>query len=363
MLISCVDNDNTKHTAVVTQGDNLIEYANNISVFHYKSGYYINIQNSWSDDYDEYYLYPDSLELPKELLPKHVIRTPVKKVIAYSSTQWSVFQKLGEISRIKGILESSYTNNAEIKRLISENKIYDVGTESCLNTEKVIDIQPDMIIYSPYQKNQQKTIEGLSGATVFPFADFLENHPLGRAEWLKIIGYLTCREKDTDSWFDNIVTNYESIKSLCKKIAEKPTIFSDLPFEGQWYIPGGNSYIAKIFEDASAEYIFNDNESTGSKPVDAETVLSKACNADYWRIMNSTNIAYSYNRLSLENELFTCFKAFKEKKIIICDVRNSAYFEKSQYEPDFVLKDFAYIFHPELFEENYEPHYFYLLND
>jgi len=364
MMYSCEYDSPTKETAFIQQEGNLMEYAQNINVYHYESGYYVITHNTWGDkETKEFYLFPDSLELPDKLKSKNVIRTPIRKTIAYSSTQWSVFQQLGEISRVKGILESNYTDNAEIKTLMSENKISDIGTESNINIEKVIDIQPDLILYTPYQTIQQKSIEGLTGAAMFPFADYLEHHPLGRAEWLKIIGYLTCREKDTDQWFDEIATNYESIKSRCKNADEKPTVFSDLPFDGQWYIPGGGSYIAKIFEDSGAEYIFKDNNSAGSKPVDAETVIAKANNADYWRIMNSTDTPYSYKRLSIENELFTNFKAFKGKKIIVCDVRESAYFEKSQYEPDLLLEDFARIFHPELFEENYEPHYFHLLNE
>ena len=364
-LFSCENySDGTKQVSDVETG-NLMKYTSYIDVVGYKSGYYVNISNPWnSNSLGDFYLYPDSLELPTELKNKAVIRTPVQSVIAYSSTQWSVFLEIGEISRVKGILESNYTDNLEIKRLLAEKKIEDVGIETSLKTEIVINLKPDVILYTPYSTVPKTEIGELTGAVMFPFADYLENHPLGRAEWLKVIGFLTCREKDTEKWFDDIVTRYESLKKLCQNVGKRPTVFSDLPFEGQWYLPGGSSYIAQIFHDAGADYIWQDNNSTASLPVDAETVLSKARDADFWRVMNSTDHKFTYKGLAAENELYTYFKAYKDRHIIVCDIRKSGYFEKSEYEPDLLLKDFVLAFHPEVLEnEVYTPKYFYVLKD
>lgn len=365
VLFSCTDNPQNAKINSSLNNDNLMEYTSYIDVTNYKSGYYVNVSCPWNDkSLGEFYLYPDTLELPNELENEIVIRTPVKSVIAYSSTQWSVFLELDEIERVKGILESNYTDNVVIKRLLAEKKIEDVGIETSLKTEIAINLHPDVILYTPYSTVPKTEIGDLTGAVMFPFADYLENHPLGRAEWLKLIGYLTCREKDTDKWFNDIVTRYESLKNICQNVEKRPTVFSDLPFEGQWYLPGGASYIAQIFHDAGADYIWKDNNSTASLPVDAETVLSKARDADFWRIMNSTNTKYSYERLAVENELYTYFKAYKNRNILVCDIRESGYFEKSEYEPDILLKDFVYAFHPEMLEnEDYIPKYFYRLKN
>lgn len=364
ILFSCGGPSNKDQNATLAKSENLMEYTSYIDITNYKSGYYINVSCPWNaKSLGEFYLYPDTLQLPDELETKSVIRTPVKNVIAYSSTQWSVFLELGEISRVKGILESNYTDNPEIKRLLAEKKIEDVGIETSLKTEIAINLHPDVILYTPYSTVPKTEIGDLTGAVMFPFADYLENHPLGRAEWLKLIGYLTCREKDTDQWFNDIVTRYDSLKYICQNVENRPTVFSDLPFEGQWYLPGGASYIAQIFHDAGADYIWKDNNSTASLPVDAETVLSKARDADFWRIMNSTNTEYSYNRLAVENELYTYFKAYQNRNILVCDIRRSGYFEKSEYEPDLLLKDFVFAFHPELVETDYQPHYFYKLTN
>ena len=342
-----------------------MQYASYINVTKYNSGYYINITNPWNEkSLGEYYLYPDTIQVPEELAGKTVIRTPVKRSVTYSSTQWSVFLELGEMDRVKGILETEYTDNPEVKRLLAEGKVQDVGNETNLKTEIVINMHPDIILYTPYSTVPKTEIGQLTGAVMFPFADYLENHPLGRAEWLKVIGYLTCREQDTDEWFNGIVSRYNSMKSIYENIENRPTVFSDLPFEGQWYLPGGNSYIAQIFHDAGADYIWKDNTSTASLPVDAETVLSKARDADFWRVMNSTGHNITYASLAAENELFTYFKAYQNRNILVCDIRQSGYFEKSEYEPDILLKDMVFAFHPEMMSnEDYCPKYFYRLKD
>lgn len=361
ILSSCSDiNNNNVNYDNTNDSLNLVHYARNFKIYPYDSGYKLVITNNFSSS-KEFFLFNDSVEIPEELTEKQVIKTPINSAIAFSSTQWSVFQKLNELDRVKGILESNYTKNEEILSLVSEGKILDVGMSTNVNTEKIIHLHADLILYTPYPSTDYSNLEELCGATMMPFPDYLESHPLGRAEWLKVVGLLCGREKETNQWFDSIASRYETLKEITSELRDKPSVFSDLPFENQWYVPGGNSYIAKIFSDAGGEYIWNDNESTGSLHIDAESVLLKAQQADFWRVINSYDEPFTYERLEKENELYPLFKAFKEKKILVCNARESGYFEQSQYEPDILLADFIYHFHPDLLKNewtNYTPKYF-----
>ena len=339
---------------------NLVSYAQNFKIYSIESGFRLIIKDGFGSD-KEFYIFNDTIAIPDEFSDKQIIRTPVRSAITFSSTQWSVFQKLGEINRVKGVLESNYTKNEEILRLVAEGKITDVGMSTNVNAEKLINLQPNLILYTPYPGIDYSHLGQLSGATMLSFPDYLESHPLGRAEWMKVVGLLCGKEDVTNKWFDDVVRRYETLSERCSSVEEKPTIFSDLPFENQWYVPGGNSYIAKIFADAGGDYIWKDNESTGSLHIDAESVLLKAQQADFWRVINSYDTPFTYERLKNENELYPLFKAFEEKQLLVCDVRECGYFEKSQYEPDMLLADFIYHFHPELLTgewENYTPIYF-----
>ncbi|MBR5782288.1 MAG: ABC transporter substrate-binding protein [Bacteroidales bacterium] len=339
---------------------NLVTYAKNFKILPIERGYRLTIKDGFGSD-KEYYLFNDTVSIPNQFTDKQIIKTPVSSAVAFSSTQWSVFQKLGEINRVKGLLESNYSNNEEILRLVAEGKITDVGMSTNVNTEKLIYLQPDLILYTPYPGIDFSHLGELSGATMLSFPDYLESHPLGRAEWMKVVGLLCGKEDVTNKWFNDVVRRYETLSEKCSSVEDKPTIFSDLPFENQWYVPGGNSYIARIFADAGGDYIWKDNESTGSLHIDAESVLLKAQQADFWRVINSYDTPFTYERLKNENELYPLFKAFEKKQLLVCDVRECGYFEKSQYEPDVLLADFIYHFHPELLTdewENYTPTYF-----
>ena len=339
---------------------NLVTYAKNFKILPIERGYRLTIKDGFGSD-KEYYLFNDTVSIPNQFTDKQIIKTPVSSAVAFSSTQWSVFQRLGEINRVKGLLESNYSNNEEILRLVAEGKITDVGVSTNVNTEKLIYLQPDLILYTPYPGIDFSHLGELSGATMLSFPDYLESHPLGRAEWMKVVGLLCGKEDVTNKWFNDVVRRYETLSEKCSSVEDKPTIFSDLPFENQWYVPGGNSYIARIFADAGGDYIWKDNESTGSLHIDAESVLLKAQQADFWRVINSYDTPFTYERLKNENELYPLFKAFEKKQLLVCDVRECGYFEKSQYEPDVLLADFIYHFHPELLTdewENYTPTYF-----
>ncbi|MBZ0242140.1 MAG: ABC transporter substrate-binding protein, partial [Bacteroidales bacterium] len=173
--------------------------------------------------------------------------------------------------------------------------------------------------------------------------------PLGRAEWFRILGFLTQRNTVTDEWFADVVQNYQSLKQVvADNELKKPTIIAEKAFNGQWYIPGGNSYLAQIFEDAGADYLWKDDPSTASVPLDIESIIAKGSTADFWRISQASNADYGYDQLLKENPLYSSFEAFKKHKVILCNTYKTGYFEKSQYEPDVVLADFIHIFHPHL---------------
>jgi iron complex transport system substrate-binding protein len=272
---------------------------------------------------------------------------------------------LGEIDRVKGILEGRFVTDSTMRSLLEQEKVYDIGTEAAANIERMIQIQPDVLLYSPYFDGNQGGLN-ITGAVLFPFADYMENTPLGRAEWIRVIGMLTGCEDKADAWFDDIEKRYDALSTLCANVEHRPTVFSDLAFNGQWYVAGGRSYIAKLFADAGADYIWKDNSLTASVPMDVETILAKAQHADFWRVINSNPFPMTYEALSKENPVYPLFDAYKNRKIIVCDILSTGYFEQSQCEPDLLLADFIHFFHPELLTgewADYQPRYYHLVEE
>lgn len=329
------------------QGENLMRYAHNVSVYETDSGYRMEVCNPWDT----------TVSLGSYFIPEEGFGS----VICFSSTQWSVFLQLGEIARVKGLLEGRYVHNQRMKDLLAEGTVKDVGTETAKNIELMIQMHPDVILYSPYFDGNQDNLK-VTGAMLFPFADYLETTPLGRAEWIRIVGMMTGRRKDADAWFNEIEARYNALKDLCADVETRPTVFSDLAFNGQWYVAGGQSYIAQLFKDAGADYIWKDDPSTASFPLDSETILAKAQHADFWRVTNSSSLPMTYESLKRENAVYALFDAYKNHQILVCDIQPTGYFEKSQIEPDVLLSDFIAIFHPEKLGEGYQSKYYHLMD-
>ena len=346
---------------------NLFRYAKNVVAFPTDYGYLMEVLNPWdsTQKLGRFALVYDSLQAKTELTDVERIILPVQSVLSFSSTQWSVFLSLGEIGRVKGILEGRNIHNPEMKRLLAEGQVKDVGTESAKNVELMISMHPDVLLYSPYFDGNQDPLK-VTGAALFPFADYLETTPLGRAEWIRVIGILCGCPDRADVWFEEIEARYDSLRTLCAEVKERPTVFSDLAFNGQWYVAGGRSYIAQLFADAGADYLWKDDCSTASFPLDSETILAKAKHADFWRMANSSSLPMTYESLKRENALYSLFDAYKNRKIIVCDIQETGYFETSQIEPDFLLEDFIYFFHPEVLagvHADYLPHYYHLMEE
>ncbi len=346
IAVSCV----TKPLQVAEQNpesSNLMRYARNIEAYSVDSGYQVRVCNPWDT----------TVSLGSFFIPSEGFES----VICFSSTQWSVYLEMGEIGRVKGLLEGRYVHDPRMVDLLAKGTVKDVGTESAKNVELMIQLHPDIILYSPYFDGNQDPLK-VTGAMLFPFADYLETTPLGRAEWIRVVGLLTGRREAADAWFDEIESRYLALKDLCSEVEHRPTVFSDLPFNGQWYVAGGQSYIAQLFEDAGADYVWKEEQSTGSFPLDSETILSKARHADFWRVTNSSSLPMTYASLQRENSLYTLFDAYQNHRIIVCDIQETGYFERSQLEPDVLLADFIFFFHPEKMKADYQPGYYHLMD-
>lgn len=372
LLVSCASPQKPQESSAQDLGENLMRHARNVAVYETPYGHLMEIRNPWdSTEYlGRFALVNDSASvetmytssLPAGITP---VKIPVQSVVSFSATQWSVFMRLGEIGRVKGILEGRYVHDSIMQSMLASGEMCDLGTEAAIDCEKLIQLQPDIILYSPYFDGNQNNLK-ISDAVLFPFADYLENTPLGRAEWIRVIGLLSGCQHEADAWFDTIEMNYNALKDNCSNVSERPSVFSDLAFNGQWYIAGGKSYIAKLFSDAGADYIWKDNDSPASFPLDPEAILAKAQHADFWRIANSSSASMTYNDLERENPIYPLFDACKNRKVIVCDIRKVGYFENSQIEPDILLADFIYFFHPECLTgkwSGYQPKYYHWLDE
>ena len=287
---------------------------------------------------------------------------PIQRTICMTSLQLSNFTVLDAHDIVKGITGTKNLFDKDIKARVKDGRIVKIGTEGEFDTELVMAANPDVIFISPFKRGGYDAIKE-TGITLVPHLGYKELSPLGQAEWIKLVGLFIGKEQLANELFDGIEKRYNELKDKCQELtakSKKPTITSGEMHYGTWRAVGGKNYLAQIFRDAGAEYVVNDDEEAGEN-LEFEKMYALSANADYWRILNSFPGDFSYEALKASEPRNALFKAFKEKKVIYCNMKQTPYYEITPVEPDVLLKDFVAIFHPELVESDYQPKYYRLL--
>ena len=290
------------------------------------------------------------------------VKVPVRSTICMTSLQLSNFTVLDAHDVVKGLTGTKNLFNKDILQRVKDRRIVKIGMEGNFDTEMVLAANPDVIFISPSKRGGYDAIRE-TGITLVPHLGYQELDPLGQAEWIKFVGMFIGKEKEANEVFAGIEQRYNDLKAKCQQPtanSQKPTVFSGEMHYGNWHAVGGKNYLAQIFRDAGARYVIDDEETAGEN-LEFEKMYALAANADYWRILNSFPGKFSYNALKASEPRNELFKAFKERKVIYCNMKQQPYYEITPVEPDVLLKDFIAIFHPELVEPDYEPKYYRLL--
>lgn len=365
LLLSCGSDKKGNSTSTSSQ-DSLnstiqVKYAKGFKVREYEHYKLVDIQDPLGESDTQYkYALLDRGE-SKENIPidYQVIEVPINSAICMTTLQLSNFIKLNAVDKVVGITSSRFLFNKQIKEQLKNGKTTKIGIEGEFDDETVMALNPDIILVSPFKKGGYESIRNL-GIPLITFLGYKESSPLGQAEWIKFTAMLLGIEKQANQQFGEIEKKYNELKEMVSDVSEKPTVLSGELHSGNWYVVGGNSYLAQLFRDSGASYFMkNDNESGGFY-VDFETVYSQGANADFWRILNSHNGIFGYEELNNSDARYTDFKAFKEKKVIYCNLREKPFYENTPVEPEVVLADLIKIFHPNLLLEH-DPVYYELL--
>ena len=297
----------------------------------------------------------------KASLNNQTIQVPIKEIVVTSTTHIPMVELLNEESSIVGFPHTTYISSEKTRTLIDTGKIKEIGKESALNTEILLDLQPELVVgYSITSADKSLTTVQKSGISVIYNGDWLEETPLGRAEWIKFFGVLYNKEKQADNIFNAIETNYLKAKKIALKATVKPTILSGaIMSKDIWNLPAGESFVAQFLKDANLNYLWKDSKGKGSLSLSFESVFDTGRNADFWI---APGYFSSKEQLLQSNQIYAEFTAFKNDRIYTPSTKKGKtggvlYYELAPTRPDLVLKDIIKITHPNLLP-NYELTFF-----
>lgn len=356
-LSSCKKSEKTNPQSLTTV-KNEIEYSSSLAIYKYDSYSIVKVLNPWPDANKDftYILKEKNATVPDSLQKYTQLTVPLQSIVVTSTTNVPFLEMLGEEKSLVGFPHTDYVSSEKTRKLIDAGIIKNVGQNERLNMEKLIDLAPQAIVTfgvdnnNPMIANLEK-----SGLNVIIQADWMEQSPLGKAEWIKLYAALFGKEKEGKKLFDDIVKNYNEALELVANQKAKSTVLYGSMYQNQWFIAKGNSWVAQFMKDAKSNYLWADTKGSGSQGLSFENILEKAKNAQVWIATGSFK---DLKDLANKNPHYSQFAAYNSKNIYTFESRFGAkggtiYYELAPSRPDLVLKDYIKIFHPELLS-NYE---------
>lgn len=288
------------------------------------------------------------------------IVTPLKTLAVTSCTHFEFLDMLGELETVKGLCTPELAYNEKVKGRYNAKEIMNIGDAYNINIESLLMLSPDGVMLTSYSQ-QDENVNRISNAGTTPLFnnEWTENTPLARAEWIKFVSAFYDKEQTADSHFAEMERSYREAVRLVTEAGDvkRPTVLAGGNYKGTWYMPGGKSYMCRLFEDAGCSYFYSGDETTTSIPLNFESVLYNFADADIW--LNAPTA--TMDGLLKMDERHGLFKAAKEGNVYGFYGRTNEkgandFWESAVAHPDIVLKDVIWAVHPELMG-GYEPTY------
>ena len=244
VLLSVQCNPKSQESDEQLENDSIIEYAELLSITCHDDYTDVKISNPWDSArlLHRYILVPKTQNVPSNLPQGTVVRTPLSNTLVYASVHCSLLEQLDALSQIGGVCDLSYIKTPALLSRAENGKLTDAGNSMSPDIERVMSLNPDAILLSPFENAGYGRI-GKMGIPIIECADYLETSPLGRAEWIKFFGLLYGKEVEADSIFTEVEKNYTELRDKIGVLSSAPVVISELKSGSAWYMPGGKSYM------------------------------------------------------------------------------------------------------------------------
>lgn len=335
-----------------------IRYAENFTIEDHGDHRVITVRNTTreAERSYRYALVPSGVSDFKPEGFDAVIRTPVRRAVAMETVTIGQLDALDRIDSLVAAATTDFITHDGVQRGLREGRIQPLQTGPALDVERLLLLQPDLIVTSTIGDPGFDLPARLArtGLPVVIAADYMERHPLARAEWIKFIAAFYDLDEEAEAIFRTVEARYRRLASVGAAVEDRPTVLCGAPYSGVWHVPGGDSYTAQLIEDAGGHYLWRADRSQGGIPLDTERVFLRAAGADFW-----IHPSFYRSRTALlgADARFDRFAAAARGAVYnntrqVGPGGGNPIWERGTVRPDEVLADLIHIFHPELLPEH-----------
>ncbi|MBR2326918.1 MAG: ABC transporter substrate-binding protein [Alistipes sp.] len=289
----------------------------------------------------------------EDILYHYDITKPAQRIVALSSSYVAMLDAVGCAERIVGISGTRFISTPSVKSHIERGEVAEIGFDSVFNFEQVKALGADLVLLYGVAGEAKMLSDKLSalGIPYIYIGDYLENNPLGKAEWVVAIAYICGVGEKGKEFFRGVEERYNALRNQKHCSAYHPRVMLNLPYRDTWFMPPHDSYMVQLIEDAGGTYILTENEnlSTQSTPISLEEAMLLASKADFW--INLGQIS-SKEELCAVAPRFAKVDAVRFGRIYNNNKRTttsggSDFWESGAVRPDIILADLVKILHHE----------------
>ena len=272
-----------------------------------------------------------------------VVRLPrLERVAVFSTTHLPFLSALDKVNTVVAVANLKWVRDEAVQQRIEADSIHEIATADGLDREQLLVSQAQALFDYPFGR---ASIGGANtGVTTIAVTEYLEEHPLGRAEWIRFFGILMNVPEKADSVFAAIERRYLTLRGMNAKLADRPRVFFGSAWQGQWHVPPGNSYMAQLIADAGGEYCYADHNAAGNIPLDLESVVNEARTAEHFGVVLAKGGRVGVEELAGGDKRIAALEAVHSGGFYL-DSERSDVFGKALLEPDIMLMDLRDIFH------------------
>ena len=345
-----------------------LRYAKTFTVEYHENYKLVTVLQPWrsADITFTYILVQRGTPIPQVVGDAQVIEIPVQQVASLATTHLPYLDALGLVDRLVAVGNLKYVNTQTVVDWVAEGGAAVVGNGPDVNIEALLAAEPDMVTTAALGNASKDDYQLLiqKGLKTVVISDFMEETPLGRAEWIKFMALFFNLEEQAEAIFSGIEEHYQSMSVLTKDVQERPTVLMGFEINGKWNMPGGRHYQAAYIADAGGDYLWAQDDSSGKIPLSFEAVLATGTQADYW--FNQSVSWQDAEDVLAADVRYAHFTALENghaynNNARMNDSGGNDYNEGGHLNPDVVLADLIAILHPKLLPEH-ELVYYHLLD-
>ena len=267
------------------------------------------------------------------------LESPMGRLICMSSSHVAALSAVGADSVICAVSGLRYISDPDIVR----NGVKDIGYDAALDYETVLALEPDLLVTYAVSGAEPAYVAKLrsSGVKTLVLHDHLEQHPLARAEYIRLFGALTGRERVSDSVYAEVRDRYLELVADADR-TQSAKVLINVPYGDAWYIPGQEGYMSQLVRDAGGVILGAAEGTSASSVISLEQAYGYSQQADIWLNPGSCR---TREDIAAAHHMFSRFGPVAKGLPIYNNIRcvnesgGNDFWERGAVRPDLVLED------------------------